>query len=265
MDSLLTLCILPIIVGVILLLIEYFVIRPIQDARDVSALKSYPQVDQGWSSIILNSIKQFKSYQSNHSFLSSERVRIEEVDINSNGATLIVTVSPRTSLLFLATMIYSRMNLRGWSVPVKSKYRLTIKPGGEIKEIRKLEESTVQDVDQAGGRPVAPPRDEMVLKEIKEPVTRVTPNGVEVTINFVVENGGQHRKIHPRVHYRVAQLVNSRFQERDVYSPDDWIVELKPNTIQPIAFTKEFGFGSVVVLTKPPNKVSVRLIPISTG
>ena len=109
----------------------------------------------------------------------------------------------------------------------------------------------MHDANHAEGAPIPPPRDQMVLKEMKEPVTKATAVGIEVTINFTVENWGRRRKIHPKVHYRVAELVNSRFEERDIYSPDDWIVELQPNTIYPVAFAQQFSPGSVV-----PNEAS---------
>jgi hypothetical protein len=265
MDSLFALCISPLIIGVVLLLLEYFVIQPIQNANDLAVLKSSPQIGPGWSNAIMSAIKQFKSYQGNPTFpLSSERIKVEEVIVTSGKATLILTVSPRTSLVVVLKMIYSWMNLRGWSVHMQSKYQVSVKPSGEIIEMKKIEETSMHEANHTGGAPPQP-RDQMLLKEIEEPITKATADGIEVTINFTVENWGRRRKVHPQVHYRVAQLVNSRFEEHDVTSPDDWIVEFQPNTIHPVSFTQHFGSGSVVVLTKLPNKVRVKLIPVSTG
>lgn len=264
--DLLTLCISPFIVGVILLLLEYFVIQPVQNTRDLAVLKSSPQIGPGWSDAIMSGIRHFRSLQSNSAFpLNAERVRVEDVKISGDRALVSATVSPRHSLALLFAMIYYVLRVRGWTVHMASRYQLTIKKDGDVIEVKKLDETTMHDSGSQGGKVTAPPRDEMRVKQVHEPVTQVTSSGVEVTINFDVENWGRRRKVHPKVHYRVSQWINGRFEERDVYSPDDWVIDLEPDVIQPVAFTYQFGFGSiVVVLTDPPHKVSVRLTPINT-
>jgi hypothetical protein len=261
-----TLCITPLAIGVILLLAEYFVVQPLQDARDSSALRSDENIDSTWSKAIKSAILKFKHYQSSSSMLSNERVKIEEVEIRHNVAKLVITVTPRASLLLLLGRIYSSMNLGGWSIPTKTKYRMTVDSSGDIQEIRFLEETVIRDAKNSGRAPLptSHPQDGIVLKEVQEPKIQVSLNKLEVTIRFIVENWGEPRRIHPKVQYKVAQLINGEFRERLVTSPDDWIVQLEPNSINPLSFVMEFGETNIVVLTKSPNKVSVKLIPVSS-
>lgn len=153
--------------------------------------------------------------------------------------------------------------MQGWSVHMQSKYQVSIRLSGEIIEMKKIGETSIRAAKSDETQPQL--GDQMILRGVDKPITKVTADGVEVTINFTIENRGRRRKVHPLVNFRVAQLVGSRFEEHDVSSPEDWIVELSPNTIHPIAFTKKFADGSVIVLTKPPHKVRVKLIPFNAG
>jgi hypothetical protein len=263
MDSLYVLCVSPLIVGVLLLLVEYLIIQPIQDAKDLSVLNSSGNVDDSWSQALKKAIAQFKHLQSSTFFFPTERVKIEEVMINRDIATLITQVKPRASLLFILTRMYSSMKVDGIVLPIETKYKLTVDRGGEIKEVRVLEESSIRHTIQPSTTPSAHPRTGIVLKKIEKPVTEIFDGKLVVTIKFVVENWGESRTIRPDVKFTVAELVNGNFREKVITSPDDWIIDLRSNTIHPLSFTQEFNDINIVVLTKPPHKVSVRLIAIN--
>lgn len=195
-------------------------------------------------------------------FFPTERIKIEEVTINRNTAILITQVKQRTSLVFILMRIYSLMKVDGMAFPLETKYKLTVDRSGEIKEVRVLQESSIRHTIQPITATSANSQTRIVLKKIEKPITEIIDGKLNVTVKFTVENYGESRTIRPEVKFTVAELVNGKFQEKIITSPNDWIIDLNPNIIQPLSFKKEFNHVNIVVLTKPPHKVSVRLIPI---
>lgn len=259
MDKVFSVIIIPIVVGVIVLLVEYYVIQPWQNSRDLAAATTDEVVDSKWSAALKKGMKRFRDFQSSSSTFSViERIRIEEIKIISTSATLIVSVKPRAYSLFILTRLYSLMRVDGISFPYETRYRLTIRDDGDIAEIAKLEEKFVKQ--HFKNQPSSPQiKDDLKLKEVNPPVSEVKSGNLRVTISFTVENIGRARKIHPVVEYKVARLKGGKFEEEAVTSPKDWIIELDPNCIQPISFSTDFNDVNVVVLTKPPHRISVKL------
>ncbi len=98
----------------------------------------------------------------------------------------------------------------------------------------------------------------LVLKEIKKPIKEITPNGVKIKIEFIVENWGEAITIYPYVKYKVAELINGKFVEKIVLSPENWKVELKPFSSMPVAFHNTLPITSQL-LAKGKNSVYVKL------
>jgi hypothetical protein len=98
----------------------------------------------------------------------------------------------------------------------------------------------------------------IVLKEIKKPITEVTHEGFKVRVEFIVENWGEATKIYPYVEYKVAEYKGGKYEERVVKSPTSWEVDLQAQSTTPIAFDAIFD-ATTMLLTKPPNKVKVKL------
>ncbi len=227
----------------------------------MTAVTSDDAVDSLWSAALKKAMSKFKDYQSSSStFPIIERIRIEEIKILGT-ATIIVAVKPRTYLLFILTRLYSLMRVDGITFPIETRYRLSVRDDGDIAEIKKLEESFVRQYVRSQPT-VSTPKDELILREIKSPVSELKYGKLRVTVTFVAENIGNARKVHPVVQYKIARLANGKFQEESITSSDDWILDLGSNTIQPISFSMDFDDVNIVILTKPPHRISVKLITV---
>lgn len=232
------------------------------DDVDSSISSIDKQVRQVWSIAIKKAIRQLKVQRSNHAlFLSNERFKLEEVQVEENKAVLIITVAPKLPLLFAFLGLRSMMELAGWSQLTEAKYKLTIDRGGDILQIKLIEESTLRNIMSLKQSSYG--KQQLVLKEVKEPVTEITSNGLKISVTFIIDNRGLRKKIHPKVEYKIAKLRGGKFEESLISSPTDWIIELNPKTIHPVTFTQTFDDVKIVLLKDPPNKISVKLFPVN--
>jgi|YNPBryantNP2012_1023418.scaffolds.fasta_scaffold28975_1 DNA-directed RNA polymerase subunit RPC12/RpoP len=105
------------------------------------------------------------------------------------------------------------------------------------------------------------PDTNVILKEVREPIVKVTADGVTVKIEFVIENKGQAGKICPYVEFQVLDLrkgVHSGPQK--IRSKESWVVEV--DALSTYTLSAEWTFPiSIVPLVKPPHKVKVELYP----
>lgn len=93
-----TLLIIPVIVVVIGLLIEYYVIQPIKQAKEIPLPT---RVTRDWENAIRKAVKHFKAQQSgfeNEGLFNSKKddsktVKVEECTVYRGKATLIVSIS----------------------------------------------------------------------------------------------------------------------------------------------------------------------------
>lgn len=260
-------CISPLLIGTLLLGLEYFVILPYQDSRDLSLLKYSSEVDAAWSNAIQKGLRQFKKLQSESPIgWINDRVKVEGIVVRNEMAILTVRVRPRASLLFLLTQLYNRMNVDGITYTYESKYRVSIDNSGNVSEVLLLKESEIRHGHRKsdGPTPMSRPISGLILKEVKQPETSIANGKLTVTVPFVIENWGERRIVHPVIEYKVARRYGTQFTEQRIKSPDNWIINLEPDSIQPATFDMVFEDVDVVVLTKPPHKISVKLITISS-
>jgi hypothetical protein len=259
-DNLWTLLIIPVIVVVIGLIIEYWIIQPLRRAK--FSLISNKPISRDWMSAIKKAVKEFRRCRGEAVFfLSKERIKVEQVHIEKGRATLTLAVMPKSSPLFYGSVSWM-FNLMGIFPRMIGKYEVTIDRTGDILKIDSL------PIEESGryGEPFlgrvaqdSKPRPKGIfLKEVKKPITEVTHEGLKVRIEFVVENWGEATKIYPHVEYKVAEFRAGKYEGRVVQSPVSWEVDLQARSTTPIAFDAVFD-AMTILLTKPPNKVKVKL------
>lgn len=260
-DNLWTLLVIPVIVVVIGLIIEYWIIQPLRRAK-FSSISNKP-ISRDWMSAIKKAVKEFQRWRGEAVlFLSKERVKVEQVHIEKGRATLTLAVMPKSSPLFDGSISWM-FNLYGIFPRMIGKYEVTIDRTGDILKIESL------PIEESGkyGEPLLgrdaqdyKPRHKkgIFLKEVKKPTTKVTYEGLKVRIEFIIENWGEAAKIYPHIEYKVAELRGGKYEERVVQSPASWEVDLQAWSTTPVAFDAVFD-ATTVLLTKPPNKVKVKL------
>ena len=256
MSDLATLIIFPVIVGVIVLLVEYFVIQPIRKAKSVSIPRS-SSISRDWMTAIKTGVKQFKAQQPGYvwNWWSRDRhnIAIEEWSIEKGQATLTLAVSAKQSVV--NNPIPGVISF-GTAQRVIARYQLTIDRTGDI--LRMISIPVQNDAADYPASATHPRAKGIVLKEVKKPITEVTHEGLKVRIEFVAENWGKATRIYPYVEYKVAEFIGGKFVERVVSSPPSWAVDLDAYSSTLIPFEATFD-ATTVILTKPPNKVKVKL------
>jgi len=109
--------------------------------------------------------------------------------------------------------------------------------------------------------PRALPETIVVLKEVKEPVVKVTSNSVTVRIEFVIENKGRAGRVCPYIEFKVVDMQKGiGLGEQIIRSPASWVVEVDELSTYVIACEWIFA-PTIIPLVKPPHKVKVELYP----
>ena len=89
-----TFLIIPIVIGVIMLVIEYWVIQPMRVANDHSLSLLTGSANRDWSTAMKTAVKRFRANRGNYLFsLISEHFKIEEAHIEKGRATLTLKCS----------------------------------------------------------------------------------------------------------------------------------------------------------------------------
>ena len=142
MENLLTLIIVPFLIGVFVLVIEYFVIKPWRERKKKSsqAISSYqPQGVQSqpsrpsspeWPTARSRAIEQFKAQQRKYNWLE-DNINIENFQVDKGLGVLSIEVVT-TSILRRPDRIVSIADTGPWVI---ARYRLTIDRTGDILKI----------------------------------------------------------------------------------------------------------------------------------
>lgn len=126
---------------------------------------------------------------------------------------------------------------------------------------RRCKQRIVLADDTKASPPKVLPDTTVILKEVREPTVKITPDGVVVKIEFVIENKGRAGRICPYVEFQVVDLrkgINSGPQK--IRSKESWVVEV--DALSTYTLSAEWTFASnIVPLLKPPHKPKVELYP----
>jgi hypothetical protein len=113
------------------------------------------------------------------------------------------------------------------------------------------------------GLPFAPGAVQMVTKdiavtEIRDLMTKVTPQGLQVRAEFEVQNLGKTCTVRPYVEYKIAEPRNGKYQERIVRSDPSWVVKLDASVPTTISHDAVYEFTTRVVAKRP--RVGIELV-----
>jgi hypothetical protein len=126
---------------------------------------------------------------------------------------------------------------------------------------RRCKQRLVLVDDTKASPPRVLPDTTVILKEEIEPIVKVTPDGVVVKIEFVVENKGRAGRVCPYVEFQVVDLrkgIDSGPQK--IRSKESWVVEVDALGIYKLS--SEWTFApNIVPLVKLPHKPKVELYP----
>jgi hypothetical protein len=163
MFDLATLVVFPVVVGVIILIVEYFVIQPIRKAKAVS-IPHPSSISRDWMTAIKNGVRKFKTQQSGYvwSWWSRDRhsISIEEWSIEKGRATVTLTVSGKQSVV--ENPIPGVISF-GTTQRIIARYQLSIDRTGDILKMISI---PIQDSESDTPNAKAYPRSKgIVLKE----------------------------------------------------------------------------------------------------
>jgi|SRR3989344_5534606 len=219
--------------------------------------------DGTWETAKSIALLRFKQRQEKYKWIL-EQINIESFEQEKGKAILTVSIVEKKQV--------GLFEEKWWPI---ERYGLTIDRTGDILEMRSVplreNEKYIGPLDQYWhdelvNFPNSIKRNTLIIKEVKEPVTKVTDKGLNVQVEFIVENQGGARKVYPYVEYDVAQIKFGKYETTTIRSPSTWEVDLQPRSITPIIFETLIDHGSIV-LTKEPHVVKAKLYmkPIKTS
>jgi hypothetical protein len=202
----LTVLIIPIVVVVIGLLIEYYVIQPIKQAK---AIPLPTNINRDWANAIRKAVRNFKAQQSgfeneglfNTKKDDSKTIKVDECRVYRGKASLIVSVSYiGVSGNYLS---FNPKDTRYWNVT--KKYRLEVDRTGDILK------STEVDTQQTPIGGDVPPT-KLSVSNIKSSTSKVTNGTVTVFIDFDIKNEGQAGSTCPQIEYPVVLMSKGKYE-----------------------------------------------------
>jgi hypothetical protein len=244
----------PVVAGVIVVLVEYFVVQPIKKATE-RAIPSSSEISKDWATAMKKAIKRFRAqyygaagqwWPRPHETIVVEKWRIEK-----GRATLTLALTK-----MVETFEYGILDF--YRIPrVIAKHELTIDRTGDILEIRLLSFEQIQ----ATQYPAASLRETTLrIKKRKPPRIEKVQNGVNVILEFEVENTGKAGLVCPYIEF---QVVTAEVDGK--YAPKKFNTKPKPFAIdalttQPFKFKLFFKLPELP-LVEPPHKVTIELHP----
>lgn len=164
----------PITVGIIILILEYWLIQPLRDAKG-GRLPFFSPIRRNWSTATKRALKSFKTQHDQYKwFFAREKVNVESMSVDKGKATLNLKVTTRarnsqSSLykLFIEPLVIAR-------------YQLVIDRSGDI-----LKKQTL-DL-----KPLAK------IKFSSSPIKQETESGISVIFTVLIENHGRSGKFCP--------------------------------------------------------------------
>ncbi|WKZ41075.1 MAG: hypothetical protein QY328_03365 [Anaerolineales bacterium] len=248
-----TLLIIPVVVIVVGLLIEYYVIQPIKQAKEIPLPT---RVTRDWENAIRKAVKHFKAQQSgfeNEGLFNSKKddsktVKVEECTVYRGKASLIVSTS-----YVAVSGNYLSLNPKDtqyWNVT--NKYRLEIDRTGDILKSNKVDSQQIP----IGGD--IPPM-KLSVHNIQARTSEVINGVVKVFINFDIQNEGQAGKTCPQIEYPVVFMSKNKYEPTPHFAN---VKQLDVAALSTVKFTweEEFNFIDVPLVTDT-SKIKVRLKP----
>lgn len=249
----LTLLIIPIVVGVIVVLIEYYIIQPIKQSKEIP-LPGH--VNRDWGNGIRKAVKHFKDQQSgfeneglfNNKKDDSKTFKVEECTVYRGKAILIISVS-YVGVSGDYISINSK-DKRYWNVT--KKYRLEVDRIGDI-----LKSNEVDSQQTPIGGDVPPTK--LSVQNIKASTGKVTNGVVKVFITYDIKNEGRAGKTCPQIEYPVVLMSKSK------YEPAPHIANMKQVEIPALSvvtykYEESFSFMDFPVINDL-SKIKIRLKP----
>lgn len=270
---------LSVLANILSTLIEYGIIKPKFEMAWNPLLAQSGNRD--WSTAVKTSIQRFQSTQGGHVLPFGEHYRVEDVHIEKGRGTITLVVLPKTALVFAFTslsFLIDALNVDEFP-NVIARYQIIIDRTGDILSVKSFpvaENERYRPLYSPRSRFSDPfkrsdfhdfnnffqesnsPKKGLVLKEIRKPIKEISSGNLVIKIEFTVENWGEATTIYPYIKYKVAELINGKFVEKIVLSPEDWKVELKAFSSTPVAFHNAFPLGTQL-LAKGKDSVYVRL------
>lgn len=260
MQGLSTLLIVPFVVtvigGAIVLVIEYFFIQPVRRAIDASIPQS--SVSRDWATAMRRAVRLFRAqyYGIIGQWLPrpDETITIEEWDIEKGRATLTLAVNKMLETFEPGIFGFFRVPC------VIAKHRLTVDRTGDILALKSIPVDQIRTgyFPRTSRWPL--PKTTLAITDRKPPRTEKVDNGVNVIIEFEVENSGRAGKVCPYIEF---QVVTTKVDGR--YTPKKFNTRPKPFDIpalcvKPFKFTLFFSSPDLP-LVEPPHEVKIELYP----
>lgn len=247
----LTLLIIPVIVGVIVVLIEYYIIQPIKQSKEIPLPI---HLNRGWGNGIRKAVKQFKAQQSgfeNEGFFNTKKdnsttFMVEKCTVYRGKAILVISVS-----YIGVSGDYISLNSkdkRYWNIT--KKYQLEVDRTGDI-----LKSSEIDFQQTPIGGEIPPTK--LSVQNIKSSTGKVSNGTVKVFISFEIKNEGQAGKICPQIEYPIVLMSKRK------YEPAPHIANMKQVEIPALStilykYEENFNFMDVPVISDL-SKIKVRL------
>ena len=260
MQNLTNLILLPVVVIVIGLIIEYWVIQPIRKKSEV-AIPSSPMISKGWATAIRRGIKQFKVQQTGYIWhwwsRNRNTITIEAWKIEKGCATLTLAVSGeyKTVETPVPGVIQFVTKQR-----VAGVYELIIDRTGDILRMDSLPFTSVQSSTSPNLSQEDLPETKLTIKNRKRPVVEKKNGEVKVIIEFDVENSGKVGKACPYVEFQVVTIGKDGKLAPQPFRSEPESYDIPALTIVP--FRLKYSFHSPDwPLVGPSDKVRVELFP----
>jgi hypothetical protein len=236
-----------VVAGSIVVVIEYFFVQPVRRAID-STVK-HTVNDRDWATAIKSAISRFR--KDHYGVIGqwiprpNETITIREWNIVKGRGTLVLTLNRVVETLQPGVIGFVRAPL-----PI-SHYRLVIDRSGDILEIKA---EPVQINPRNYGMPAAPPR----IKNRKRPRVESTSGGVNVIIEFDIENLGAATKICPYIEFKLVTSRGSGEYKPKTFNTKPKSYDLPANCLQPFRFTLFFPHPEIP-LVESPHEVKIEL------
>jgi|GEM_PF-4512398 hypothetical protein len=222
METILNYLFWPVIVGIIILIVEYFVIQPLRKANEVSIP---PSVGRDWATAIKTAVKKFKAQQSGYIWLwflpNRNTITLDEWNIQKGQATIMLSVYRK---------------IETWETPVPglahrvtvpqliARYELLIDRTGDIRRLNSVVITTNSQSNYSQQLKNSLPPTTLEIKNRSVKTEKIPKDGIKILVEFDVVNSGKLGKVCPYMEYKVINTI--RGDNRSVHSaPKSYAIE----------------------------------------
>jgi hypothetical protein len=254
------LIIIPVIVIVIGLIIEYWIIQPVRKKSEL-VIPSSPAIDKDWAIAIRTGVEQFKSQQTDFRWKwwlpNRNTVTIEAWNIRKDQADLTLVVSEKypTFQSVAPDLLYYTTSQR-----IIARFELALDDIGTILRMRSLPVVAPDRGTSLGISQSDLPETDLTIKNIRRPTVEKVDGKAIVTIEFDVENSGRAGKVCPYVEFQVVALDKAGKLVPQPFRTALQTYHVSALSIQPFTFQHTF-YAPEWPLVEPPNKVRIGLSP----